>query len=55
MLGLRLPSTSTGNPVIADVSAGKATSLAWPGANKFGCTVSAADATADPAFNRQGS
>jgi hypothetical protein len=31
--------SSAGSPTIADVSAGKGTSLAWPGANKFGYTV----------------
>jgi hypothetical protein len=50
-LAAGLQSTSTGNPVIADVSAGKATSLAWPGANKFGYTVTATGATADAAFS----
>ena len=45
-----LQSASAGNPVIADVSTGKATSLTWPGANKFGYTVTAAGATADAAF-----
>jgi hypothetical protein len=46
-----LKSSSTGTPVIAAVSAGKATSLAWPGADKFGYTVTATGATADGAFS----
>jgi hypothetical protein len=37
--------------VIADVSAGKATSVAWPGAPKFGYTVTGTGATIDPAFS----
>ncbi len=45
-----LQSSSAGNPVIADVSAGKAGSLAWPGPNKFGYTVTTTGATADAAF-----
>lgn len=45
-----LQSASAGNPVIADVSAGKASSLAWPGPNKFGYTVTTTGATADVAF-----
>jgi len=47
-----LQSASTGNPVIAKVSTGKATSLAWPGADKFGYTVTGTGAglTVDPAF-----
>jgi hypothetical protein len=50
-LATGLQSSSTGNPVIADVSAGKATSLAWPGANKFGYTVTGTGATIDAAFS----
>ena len=46
-----LQSSSTGNPVIADVSTGKATSVTWPGANKWGYTVTATGATADAAFS----
>lgn len=46
-----LQSASTGNPVIADVSAGKATSLAWPGAPKWGYTVTGTGATIDAAFS----
>jgi hypothetical protein len=49
-LATGLQSASTGNPIIADVSAGKATSLLWPGANKFGYTVSGTGATIDAAF-----
>ena len=45
-----LQSSSSGSPVIADVSAGKAGSLAWPGPNKFGYTVTTTGATADAAF-----
>ena len=46
-----LQSSSTGNPTIADVSAGKASSVTWPGAPKFGYTVTATGATADAAFS----
>jgi len=46
-----LQSSSTGNPVIADVSTGKATSVTWPGGDKFGYTVAATGATADAAFS----
>jgi len=46
-----LQSSSTGNPSIARASVGKANSLAWPGANKFGYTVTATGATADTAFS----
>jgi hypothetical protein len=46
-----LQSSATGNPVIPKVSAGKATSLAWPGAGYWGYTVSATGATADAAFS----
>ena len=45
-----LQSASTGNPTIADVSTGKATSVAWPGAPKFGYTVTGTGATIDAAF-----
>jgi hypothetical protein len=45
-----LQSTATGTPTIADVSAGKATSVAWPGAPKFGYTVTGTGATIDSAF-----
>ena len=47
-----LQSASTGNPVIADVSAGKATSLAWPGVDKFGYTVTGTGATIDAGVHR---
>jgi len=50
-LATGLQSSSTGNPVIADVSANKAASLAWPGTNKFGYTVTATGATPDAAFS----
>jgi hypothetical protein len=46
-----LQSSATGNPVIAKVSTGKATSLAWPGAPKWGYTVTGTGATIDPAFS----
>jgi len=46
-----LQSASTGNPTIAKVSTGKATSLAWPGAPKWGYTVTGTGATIDPAFS----
>ena len=45
-----LQSASTGTPTIADVSAGKATSVTWPGAPKFGYTVTGTGATIDAAF-----
>lgn len=35
---------------LADVSAGKATSVVWPGVNKFGYTVTGTGATIDAAF-----
>lgn len=41
----------SGNPVIAKVSAGKATSVTWPGAPTFGYTVTGTGATIDPAFS----
>jgi hypothetical protein len=50
-LATGMQSSSTGNPVIADVSAGKATSVVWPGANKFGYTVTGTGVTVDAAFN----
>ncbi len=46
-----LQSSSTGNPVIAKVSAGKATSATWPGAGFWGYTVTGTGATVDPAFS----
>ena len=46
-----LQSAATGNPVIAKVSTGKATSLAWPGAPNWGYTVTGTGATIDPAFS----
>ena len=45
-----LQSSGTGNPVIADVSTGKATSVVWPGAPAFGYTVTGTGATIDGAF-----
>jgi hypothetical protein len=45
-----LQCTCTGNPVLPKVSTGKATSLVWPGPSKWGYTVTATGATADPAF-----
>jgi len=50
-LATGLQSTGTGNPVIADVSADKSGSMAWPGPNKWGYTVTATGATADAAFS----
>jgi hypothetical protein len=46
-----LQSAATGNPTIARVSTGKATSLAWPGAPNYGYTVTGTGATIDGAFN----
>ena len=46
-----LQSSGTGNPVIAKVSTGKATSLAWPGAATWGYTVTGTGATIDPGFS----
>ena len=45
-----LQSASTGTPVIADASTGKAASVTWPGAPKFGYTVTGTGATIDAAF-----
>ena len=45
-----LQSAASGNPTIADVSAGKASSVTWPGAPKFGYTVTGTGATIDAAF-----
>jgi hypothetical protein len=45
-----LQSASTGNPTVADVSTGKATSVTWPGAPKYGYTVTGTGATIDSAF-----
>jgi len=45
-----LQSAAAGNPTIAKVSAGKATSVAWPGAPNWGYTVTGTGATIDPAF-----
>ncbi|MHA7224340.1 hypothetical protein ACX80S_18865 [Arthrobacter sp. RHLT1-20] len=46
-----LQSSSAGNPVLAKASAGKGTSATWPGANRFGYTVTGTGATIDPAFS----
>ena len=46
-----LQSSSTGNPVLAKASTGKATSTVWPGADKFGYTVTGTGATIDSAFS----
>jgi hypothetical protein len=46
-----LQSAASGNPTINKVSAGKATSLAWPGAPNWGYTVTGTGATIDAAFN----
>jgi hypothetical protein len=45
-----LQSSSTGNPTIPKVSAGKASSVAWPGAPNWGYTVTGTGATIDSAF-----
>ena len=45
-----LQSASTGNPVIAKVSAGKASSVTWPTSPRFGYTVTGTGATIDAAF-----
>lgn len=50
-LSTGLQSSGTGNPVIEDVSTDKSGSMAWPGANKWGYTVTATGATADAAFS----
>ena len=50
-LATGLQSSSTGNPVIAKVSTGKATSVTWPGGDKFGYTVTGTGATIDAAFS----
>jgi hypothetical protein len=49
-LATGLQSSSAGNPVIADVSSGTATSVTWPGGTRFGYTVSGTGATIDAAF-----
>lgn len=46
-----LQSSGTGNPVIAKVSTGKATSVAWPGSPAWGYTVTGTGATIDAAFS----
>jgi hypothetical protein len=46
-----LQSSSTGNPVLAKVSTGKASSVTWPGATKWGYTVTGTGATVDGAFS----
>ena len=46
-----LQSASAGNPVIPKASTGKATSVAWPGANRFGYTVTGTGGTIDAAFS----
>lgn len=46
-----LQSAVTGNPVIAKVSTGKATSVTWPGAPNWGYTVTGTGATIDAAFS----
>ncbi len=47
--GLR--GASAGNPVIPAASTGKGTSVVWPGANRFGYTVTGTGATIDTAFS----
>jgi hypothetical protein len=46
-----LQSAATGNPTIPQVSSGKATSLAWPGAPNTGYTVTGTGATIDANFS----
>jgi len=46
-----LQSAAAGNPTIAKVSAGKASSVVWPGAPNWGYTVTGTGATIDPAFS----
>src|SRR5437016_9318185 len=46
-----LQNAGAGSPVIAKVSSGKATSVAWPGPTKFGYTVTGTGATVDAAFS----
>ena len=50
-LATGLQSSSTGNPIIAKVSTGKATSVTWPGATRFGYTVTGTGASIDAAFS----
>jgi hypothetical protein len=50
-LATHLQSAAAGNPVIAQVSAGKATSIAWPGAPKTGYTVTGTGITIDAQFS----
>jgi hypothetical protein len=50
-LATHLQSAATGNPTIPQVSTGKATSLAWPGAPNTGYTVTGTGATADARFS----
>ncbi len=49
-LATHLQSAATGNPTIAQVSTGKATSVAWPGAPNTGYTVTGTGATVDARF-----
>ena len=46
-----LQSAATGNPVIAKVSTGKATSVTWPGAPNWGYAVTGTGATIDAQFS----
>jgi len=46
-----LQSAAAGNPTITKVSTGKATSVTWPGAPKYGYTVTGTGATIDTAFS----
>ena len=50
-LATGLQSSGTGNPTIAKASTGKATSVTWPGAPKWGYTVTGTGATIDAAFS----
>lgn len=50
-LAAGLQSAGAGNPTIADVSSGKATSATWPGPSRFGYTVTGTGASIDAAFS----
>jgi hypothetical protein len=50
-LATHLQSAAAGNPTIAEVSTGKATSIAWPGAPKTGYTVTGTGVTIDAQFS----
>jgi hypothetical protein len=50
-LATGLQSAATGNPTVAKVSTGKATSVVWPGSPNWGYTVTGTGATIDPQFS----